>query len=454
MPLSTGTPPLPARGVDWIPDSPQPEENTTLTSQTRPNGDGSVRSLPAAAEQILGQPDTVTAKQEIRTVPVGRRLPLPALLVMALMGFILIATETMPAGLLPQIAAGLNVTEGTAGQLVSAYALGTVVLTIPAIGFTRGMRRKPVFLVGIAGFLLVNTIAAFSHDIWLTLAVRFAAGAFSGLLWGMLAGYARRITASELAGRALAIASIGTPLGLAIGTPLGSWFGSTFDWRFSFGALTGLAILTLVLAWFLVPDAPGQRAESQIPMIKVFAIPGVSVILLVIFAWMLAHNTVYTYIAAYLRSTNIALGVDMALVIFGVSALIGIWITGVLIDRAPRLLVLVSLSVFLTAGVVFFLGAHSLVAVIIALVLWGIAFGGAAPQLQTAISEASGENADIANSLLGVAFNVAIFFAGVLGAVLISTFDGMVLPILMIGLAATALAIAFTAHRSAFPAST
>ena len=54
------------------------------------------------------------------------RLPWAALLVMALMGFLLIATETMPAGLLPQIATGLATSEGTAGQLVSAYALGTI----------------------------------------------------------------------------------------------------------------------------------------------------------------------------------------------------------------------------------------------------------------------------------------------------------------------------------------
>lgn len=384
-------------------------------------------------------------------IPAGH-LPLPALLVMALMGFILIATETMPAGLLPQIAGGLEIAEGTAGQLVSAYALGTVILTIPAIALTRGMRRKPVFIVGILGFLLANTVTAFSPDIVLTLGSRFAAGAFSGLVWGMLAGYARRITAPELAGRALAIASIGTPLGLAVGTPLGSWLGATFDWRFSFGVLSVLAMLTAVLALALVPDAPGQRAESRIPLARVFGIPGVTVILVVIFAWMLAHNTVYTYIASYLRSANLSLSVDVALAVFGVSALAGLWITGIFIDRAPRALVLASLSAFIAAGVVFLVGNQSSLSVLVALVLWGIAFGGAAPQLQTAISEANGENADVANSLLGVAFNLAIFSAGVLGAVLIGAFDGMALPVLMIGLAAAALVVACTARPAAFPA--
>lgn len=371
---------------------------------------------------------------------------------MALMGFVLIATETMPAGLLPQIANGLQISEGTAGQLVSAYALGTVLLTIPVIALTRGKRRKPVFLVGILGFVVASVVSALSPFLVLTLAARFAAGAFSGLLWGMMAGYARRITPTHLAGRALAIASIGTPLGLAVGTPLGSLLGTSLGWRWSFGTLTVLSLIVLILAWLLVPDAPGQRAESQIPMSKVFAIPGVSIILIVIFAWMLAHNTFYTYIGSYLRSVQSSIDVEVALVIFGISALVGIWVTGALIDRAPRLLVLGSLTVFTTAGVVFLAGAQSTVALLIALVLWGVAFGGAAPQLQTAISEASGENADVANSLLGVAFNVAIFAAGVLGAILITSFDGMVLPVLMVSLAASALVIVFIARRAAFPA--
>ncbi|WP_427006853.1 MFS transporter [Pseudarthrobacter sp. H2] len=379
------------------------------------------------------------------------RLPWAALLVMALMGFILIATETMPAGLLPQIAAGLNITEGTAGQFVSAYALGTVVATMPAVALTRGMRRKPVFVVGILGFLAANIITALSSDIVLSLGARFLGGAFSGLIWGMLAGYARRITAPEHAGRALAVASIGTPIGLAVGTPFGSWLGTTFDWRWSFGVLSLLTIITAILAATVVPDAAGQRAASRVPLIRVFAIPGVAVILAVIVAWMLAHNIVYTYIASYLRSAGLQLSVDLALVTFGVAALIGIGVTGAVIDSALRALVFVSIALFITAGVIFIVGHQSLIAVLIAIVLWGIAFGGAAAQLQTAISTASGENADVANSMLGVAFNLAIFAAGVTGAVLISSYDGLVLPAVMIGLALLALVIAFAGRRTAFP---
>ncbi len=286
---------------------------------------------------------------------------------MALMGFILIATESTLAGLLPHIATGLTITEGAAGQFVSAYALGTVIATMPAVALTRGMRRKPVFIIGIVGFLVANSITAFSTGVVLSLATRFVAGAFSGLLWGLLAGYARRITPPDRAGRALAIASVGPPVGLAIGTPFGSWLGTNFGWRWSFGALSMLMVITLVLAVTVVPDAPGQRAASRVPLTRVFAIPGV-------------------------------------------------------------------------------------VTVFIAIVLWGVAFGGAAAQLQTAISEASGNNADVANSTLGVAFNLAIFAAGVTGAMIIGAYGGQMLPFVMVVLALIGLVIALAGRRAAFPA--
>ena len=381
----------------------------------------------------------------------GDRLPLAALLVMALMGFLLITTETMPAGLLPQIAEGMRISHGIAGQFVSAYALGTVLAAIPAVALTRGLRRKPVFVVGILGFLAANVITVFSSEIALSLAARFVAGAFSGLLWAMTAGYARRITPPAYAGRALAIASIGSPIGLAVGTPFGSWLGTTFEWRWSFAMLAFLTLVTAALVATLVPDAPGQAAASRLPLVRVLHLPGVAVILTVIVAWLLAHNLMYTYISTYLRSGDPGLSVDLALVTFGAAALIGIGITGAVIDGTLRTLILSSITLFTVAGVIFIIGHQTVVAILLALILWGLAFGGAAAQLQTAISIASGENADVANSMLGVAFNIAIFAAGVAGAVIASNFGGIALPVAMVGLALVALTTTFLGRHTAFP---
>ena len=368
-----------------------------------------------------------------------QRLPVAALVVMALTGFIIIATETMPAGLLPQIAGGLQISEGIAGQFVSAYALGTVLAAIPAITYTRGMRRKPLLIIGILGFLVANTLTALAPGLVVALIARFMAGAFSGLLWGMLAGYARRIVAPEHAGRALAIAMTGTPIALAFGTPLGSWLGTLFGWRWSFGAMSVLSIVAVILVLTFVPDAPGQAAASRLPLRQIFRVPGVSIILLVVFTWMLAHNIQYTYISTYLDSGGTDLSVEIALLAFGVAALAGIWMTGLIIDRNLLALVIASIILFIIAGGLFVVGAHVLPAVLVSIVLWGFAFGGAATQLQTAMGEAAGENADVANSVLTVAFNLAIFAAGVTGAVLIESVNATALPAVMIVLAAIAL---------------
>ena len=99
----------------------------------------------------------------------GARAPqlrLAPLIVLALMGFILVAMETMPAGLLPEIADGLKAAEGTVGLFVSAYALGTVIVTIPAISLTRRLRRKPLLLVGISLLAGIVGYHGFEHLSW------------------------------------------------------------------------------------------------------------------------------------------------------------------------------------------------------------------------------------------------------------------------------------------------
>lgn len=378
--------------------------------------------------------------------------PVAALVVMACTGFIVIMTETLPAGLLPQLAAGLDVSEGGAGQLVSAYAIGTVLAAIPAIMLTRGARRKPLLLIGLLGFLVANAVTALSPSFAVALAARFIGGAFSGLLWGMLAGYARRIVAPERAGRALAIAMTGTPVALAVGTPLGSWLGSAVGWRWSFAAMSLLSVVVMVFATFLLPDVPGQSARTQAPLGRVLRLPGVATVLAVVVVWMLAHNLLYTYIAPYLHQMRLALRPDLALLVFGVAALGGIWVTGGFIDRALRRLTLASVALFIVAGALLAAAQHSTALALLGIVLWGLAFGGAATQLQTAMGEAAGENADAGYSMLTTVFNLAIFAGGAAGAVFVDGVGARVLPAAMIALAVIALITVGLGRRAAFPA--
>ena len=269
-------------------------------------------------------------------------LPVSGLLALALLGFIAILTETLPAGLLPQIGGSLRVGDARTGQLVTFYALGSVAAAIPVAMLTRSWNRRRVLLLAILGFLVFNGITAVSSHYPLTLAARFLAGAAAGITWGLVPVYARQIAPARLQGRAMALALVGTPLALSLGVPVGTWLGGLAGWRLPFAVMSAIALV--LVGWVLksVPDVPGPGSAERRSVAQVFRLPGMRPILAVVLTWMLGHNILYTYVAPYLRLIGLQGQVAMVLLAFGIGALAGIWATGAFIDRRLRQLVLLS----------------------------------------------------------------------------------------------------------------
>lgn len=398
------------------------------------------------------QSGPVTLDQDGRPSQGPERLPWAALLALALTSFVIILTETLPAGLLREISSGLSVSEGAAGQLVSVYAAGTVLSAIPSIALTRGLRRRRVLIAGVLGFVVANSVTAVSDAYVLTLVARFVAGAFSGLLWGLIPGYARRIVPSALAGRGLAVAMAGTPAALAVGTPLGTFSAGLVGWRATFGALSVIAVLLLVWVRLALPDAPGQDRAAHTPLTRVLRLPGLAAVLVVVLAWMLAHNLLYTYISPYLASTGIGGRVDVVLLVFGLAALIGIWGTGVLVDRLLRPLVLASLTAFAAAALVLAVAGGTPALFYLAVAVWGLTFGGSSTLLNTAAADTGGQDdADAIASVVCTAWNLAIFGGSVLGAGLIAVSGPASFPWALLVLVLAGLAVAAVARHHALP---
>lgn len=378
------------------------------------------------------------------------RLPISALLALAMTGFICIVTETLPAGLLPLISDGLAISPSMAGQMVTAYALGSVLAVIPMTIATRGWRRRNVLLLTIVGFLLFNSITALSSHYGVTLVARFFAGVAAGLAWSLLAGYARRMVAPHQQGRALALAMVGTPIALSLGVPLGTWLGGLVGWRTTFGLMSALTLLLIVWVLAKVPDYPPQPAHQRLSLGQVLTTPGVRPVLAVVISWMLAHNILYTYIAPFVARAGLAERVDLVLLVFGIAALLGIWLTAKLVEPLLRKTVLASLVTFAAVTLVFgFVGSVPQV-VYLGVAVWGLSFGGAATLLQTALADAAGEGADVALSLNVVAWNSAIAASGVVGGVLLETWGVASFPWAMALLLLVALVIACTAHAHGF----
>ncbi|KPC33555.1 Major facilitator family transporter [Pseudomonas syringae pv. cilantro] len=380
----------------------------------------------------------------------GEKLPLGALLALAMTGFICIVTETLPAGLLPEIGTGLGVSASFAGQMVTVYALGSLLAAIPLTIATQSWRRRTVLLLTIIGFLVFNSVTALSSDYWLTLVARFFAGVSAGLAWSLIAGYARRMVVPQLQGRALAIAMVGTPIALSLGVPLGTWLGGFMGWRMAFGLMSGMTLLLIVWVLVKVPDYPGQSSSQRMALRQVFFTPGVRSVLGVVFTWMLAHNILYTYVAPFVSGAGLASDVDWVLLTFGIAALAGIWVTGRLVDRHLRKTVLASLATFAAVSVFLGVFSGSAPAVYVGAFIWGLTFGGAATLLQTALADSAGGGADVALSMNVVVWNGAIAGGGLLGGVLLGHWGVAVFPWVLLVLLLLSLVIAFRARVHGF----
>ena len=367
----------------------------------------------------------------------ANRFPWSGLLALAAAGFVAILSEALPAGLLPAIATDLGVSVSAAGQLVTLYALGSVLAAIPLVKATQAWRRRPLLLMAIGGFCAVNVVTALSTSFALTLVARFGAGVFSGLLWALLAGHASRMVPAGWQGRAIAVAMVGTPLALSLGIPAGTLLGGLVGWRWSVGVMSLLA--AALCAWLRlgVPDFPGKPSVAQ-GVGEVLRLPGLRPVLALTLLYVLAHNMLYTYIAPWLAFLQSGVRVDVALLVFGLAALGGIWLTGMLVDRWLTALVRMSIAVFGAAALVASVLGHSAVVLLACIAFWGLAFGGTATLFQTASARAAGEAADLAQSMLVTVWNAGMAGGGLLGAALLPSFGAVALPWAALALLAAA----------------
>jgi predicted MFS family arabinose efflux permease len=372
-----------------------------------------------------------------------------ALLALATAAFTAILTEALPAGMLPGMSEDLSVGESATGQALTVYAIASSLTAIPLTAATATWRRKPLLLSAMAGIAVSNAVTAFSSDYLLTMVFRFVAGVAAGLVWALLVGYARRLAPPHLQGRAIAITMTGVPLALSLGIPVGTFLSGMSGWRPTFGLVTALCVV--LVGWILVsvPDSPGQRPENREPILRALARPGVVAVLFVVAAYVLAHNILYTYIAAFLDAYDMRNSIDLVLLVFGMASLVSIWIVGAQVDRRLRTLTVTSTALFAAGAALLALTAHNNAMVYTAMTLWGLGWGGVTTLLQTAVTDAGG---DSGQALLVTVWNGFMAAGGAVGGILLDLLGPASFPWSVLALLTPVLIVVIAARTHGFPA--
>ncbi|MFF7952822.1 MFS transporter [Streptomyces griseorubiginosus] len=384
-------------------------------------------------------------------LPASAPLPWSGLLALSTAAFTAVLTELLPAGLLPRMAPALGVSEARIGFLVTGYAVASFAAAIPLTALLRGLPRRPVLVGTLLGFAVSNAVVALCSSYALTFAARLVAGCAGGTLWAMLAGCAARMVPPERRGRAIAVVLAGITLALSLGVPAGTALAGAVGWRTAFGVLAAVAVLLVGWTHARVPGFPGEAPHARVPLARVAAMPGVPAVLSVTLFLLVGHQVMYTYVAPFAAHAGFG-RTGLVLLLFGAATVVGIWITGVLVDRRPRAALLGALG--LCAAVMPTLGLAAGVPGVlpVSVALWGLAFGGAPTLIQTALVDVSGpERADVATSLQTTVYNAGIAVGSLTGGVVLSGPGAGALPWTALPLIAAALTVVALNRRNAFP---
>ncbi|VVE16938.1 MFS transporter [Pandoraea anhela] len=402
---------------------------------------------------------SVSSVTPTTVAPHAERTPWASLTALMLATFVAAANETVPAGLLPQLAEGFRISESWAGQMVTLCALGAGLGAVPLTVLMHRWSRRTVLVVALLGFTVCNAVTALSSDFTLTLAARFVVGLATGVAWSEIATYARRLVDPSRQGRALAYAMLGIPLALAVGVPAATTLGHLIGWRWVFGGLSAFAVTLVGWMLLIVPEVANantnardsaESSAARASVTDVLRLPGVRPVLAVVMLWVIAHYTLYTYIAPFLASSGMSGRLATILSTFGIFTLVGLWGIGLWVDRWMRRLALTALATFTAVIVAFGIWPTSWPMLAASAVLWGLSFSGAPTILQTALGDAAGEHENVAQSMLVTVFNLSFAASGVLGGAVLATWGAAALPRVLVWLALAAWGVAFAARRHGF----
>jgi DHA1 family inner membrane transport protein len=338
-----------------------------------------------------------------------------ALWALTLSAFAIGTTEFVIVGLIPTIAASLQVSVPSAGLLVSLYALGVAIGAPVLTALTGRVPRKLLLLGLMLLFTAGNLVAWMAPGYAALMAARVLTGLAHGVFFSIGSTIATSLVPKEKAASAIALMFSGLTVALVTGVPLGTFIGQHFGWQMTFLAVSVLGVVAFAGIAMLVPTIAGSAPSSLMTQLAVLKKPR---LLLVYAMTTLGYGgtfIAFTYLAPILEqvagfSSN---AVGLVMLVYGVSVAFGnIW-GGRLADRKGPIRAL-QIVFALLAAVLFVLQftATGKIAVLLTVLAWGAVAFGNVPGLQVYVVRRAERDApgavDVASGLNIAAFNVGI----------------------------------------------
>lgn len=329
--------------------------------------------------------------------------------VLALGTFLMMTTEFVVAGILPEVADGLGVSLARAGSLITTFAVGMVVGAPLMTVLTMRLSKRATLVVAMAVFVAGHVVVAMSESFAVLIVARLVTAFATGAFWAVSAVVATRAAGPGAGARALGVVSAGAALATVAGVPLGALVAQLLGWRGTFWFLAVAGAGAAVLIARKVPTDTDDGAA--LPLRASLAGLRSGRLWLALLACVTTTGGVlaaFSFIAPILTDQGgvPASLVPLVLTGFGIGSFVGTLLGGRFGDARPGLVTILTpaVSAVLLAGIAVVSGAPWLMtALVVLLGLFGLSANGVLIHL--AVGHA-GEAAPFGSALTVSAFNV------------------------------------------------
>lgn len=259
---------------------------------------------------------------------------LPVIVLISL-SFMLGMSEFIVVGILPDIAAGLKVSEVTVGNLVSLFAFVYAPVTPLGSALSARFPRFATHLTLVGVFLIGNVLCAFASNYGVLVVARILIALVSGTLVAIAMTYAPDVTTEQYRTKFIAWVFSGFSIASVVGVPVGTWVANTFGWRWAFHLVNVLTVVLIVLMVMVLPRNSRIVKIGFLPQFRLFFDRRIQLGVLAVVFGAAATYVFYTYLTPIMRDEVHVPEqyLSVGLVIFGAACLWSNLYGGKLADR-------------------------------------------------------------------------------------------------------------------------
>lgn len=370
-----------------------------------------------------------------------------SLIALALGGLTIGITEFVIMGLLPDIAADMNVSIPVAGYLISSYALGVVIGAPLLVILGRNYPPKKMLLVLAAMLAVFNALSIIAPTYEILFASRLLSGLPHGAFFGVGAVVASRLAEKGKEAQAIAIMFSGLTIANLVGVPIGTYIGHHYTWRYTFILIAIVGLLTFISLYFWMPVLENKAKETIKNQLQFFKKKEAWLIIAItsfgfggLFCWISYIAPLLTDIAGFSAED-----VPYILILAGFGMVVGNFVGGKLADQFSPAKTVISILLIMALDLVcvYSFSSVQIPALILVFTTGALAFAAVAPIQMLMINTAVGAEI-IASAAIQAAFNIGNALGAFLGGLpLVAGFSYASPNLVGVGMALTGVLLVF-----------